>query len=77
MKGLVSDTNLTAIGNAIREKTGKAEKIKVSNMAEEIKSIQTRPRFLIKKTNGTLKPVWKVISSATQPSGADVWAKGE
>lgn len=77
MKGLVSDTNLTAIGNAIREKSGKSEKIKVSNMAIEIKNIQTKPAFLIKKADGTLRPVWKVISSSTQPSDADVWAKGE
>ena len=42
MKGLVSDTNLKAIGNAIREKTGKTAKIKVADMAEEIKSIKTK-----------------------------------
>lgn len=77
MKGLVSDTNLTAIGDAIREKTGRTEKIKVSNMAKEIQGIQTRPTFIIKKADGTAKPVWKVISSTTQPDSADVWAKGE
>lgn len=58
MKGLVSDTNLKAIGNAIREKTGKTATIKVADMAEEIKSIKTRPKFIIKKADGTNKPVW-------------------
>ncbi len=77
MKGLVSDTNLTAIGNAIREKTGKIDKIKVSSMAEEILSINTRPTFLINKSGSSNKPVWKVISSTTEPTDADVWAKGE
>ena len=48
MKGLVSDTNLKAIGNAIREKTGKTATIKVADMAEEIKSIKTRPKFISK-----------------------------
>ena len=77
MKGLVSDTNLTAIGNAIREKTGKTDKIKVFSMAEEILSINTRPTFLINKSDGSNKPVWKVISGTTEPTDADVWAKGE
>lgn len=77
MKGLVSDTNLTAIGNAIREKTGKREKIKVSSMAEEIMTITTRPILLINKSDGSNKAVWKIISSTTEPTAADVWAKGE
>lgn len=77
MKGLVSDTHLTAIGNAIRDKTGKTEKIKVSAMAGEIQSIQTNPKFLIKKSDGTEKPVWDIISSSAEPNGADVWAKGK
>lgn len=76
MKGLVSDTNLNAIGNAIRDKTGKTAKIKVANMAEEIKSIQTRPKFIIKKADGTNKPVWFIVSSKDKPEGADVWAEG-
>lgn len=76
MKGLVSDTNLIAIGNAIRDKTGKTAKIKVADMAEEIKSIKTRPKFIIKKADGTNKPVWSIVSSKDKPEGADVWAKG-
>lgn len=76
MKGLISDTNLKAIGNAIREKTGKTAKIKVANMAEEIKSIQTKPKYIIKKADGTSKPVWSIVSSKDKPEGADVWAKG-
>lgn len=75
MKGLVSDTNLTAIGNAIREKTCKTKKIKVSSMAEEILAIN--PKFLLIKADGRIKPIYKVISSTTQPTSADVWAKGE
>ncbi len=77
MKGLVSDTNLTAIGNAIREKTGKTAKIKVSSMAEEILTINTMPKFLLLKADGTIKPIYKIISSTTEPTDADVWAKGE
>ena len=77
MKGLISEENLTSIGNAIRNKTGKPGKIKVSKMAEEIQNIQTRPSFIIKKLDGTTKPVWKIISSSTPPNKADVWAKGE
>ncbi len=77
MKGLVSDTNLTAIGNAIREKTGKTAKIKVSSMAEEILTINTMPKFLLLKADGTVKPIYKIISSTTEPTDADVWAKGE
>lgn len=76
MKGLVSDTNLKAIGNAIREKTGKTATIKVADMAEEIKSIKTRPMFIIKKADGTNKPVWSIVSSKDKPEGADVWTKG-
>lgn len=76
MKGLVSDTHLTAIGNAIRDKTGKTEKIKVADMAEEIKSIQTKPKYIIKKADGTNKPVWSIVSSKDKPEGADVWTKG-
>lgn len=75
MKGLVSDTNLTAIGNAIRDKTGKTAKIKVADMAEEIKGIA--PKFII-KIDGESRLAWKIVSSNIQPTDdVDVWVKGE
>ena len=75
MKGLVSDTNLTAIGNAIRDKTGKTANIKVADMAEEIKGIA--PKFII-KIDGKSRLVWKIVSSNIQRTDdVDVWVKGE
>ena len=40
-KVFIEETTLTAIGNAIREKTGKTELIDPANMHNEIASIET------------------------------------
>lgn len=39
--GIINDTTLTAIGDAIREKTGETEKILPNNMPDKIRSIET------------------------------------
>ena len=40
-KVLVNETSLTAIGNAIRDKNGKSDKYKPSEMAAAIGAIET------------------------------------
>lgn len=65
MKGLVTDTILAGIGNAIRTKTGKADKIKVSSMASEILSINTTPKYLLKQPGGSIRPVNKFVRTSS------------
>lgn len=77
MKGLVSDTNLTAIADAIRSKTGKTDKIKVASMADEINSINLHPLLLRDQDTGDIKTIRKIVVSSTAPEkGAyDLWVK--
>lgn len=77
MKGLVSDTNLTAIADAIRSKTGKTDKIKVASMASEIESIDLHPLLLRDQDTGNIKTIRKIIVSSTAPEKGtyDLWVK--
>lgn len=77
MKGLVSDTNLTAIADAIRSKTGKTDKIKVANMASEINSIDLHPLLLRDQDTGNIKTIRKIVVSSTAPEKGtyDLWVK--
>lgn len=77
MKGLVSDTNLTAIADAIRSKTGKTDKIKVANMASEINSIDLHPLLLRDQDTGNIKTIRKIVVSNTAPEKGtyDLWVK--
>lgn len=77
MKGLVSDTNLTAIADAIRSKTGKTDKIKVASMADEINSIDLHPLLLRDQDTGDIKTVRKIVVSSTAPEKGtyDLWVK--
>lgn len=77
MKGLVSDTNLTAIADAIRSKTGKTDKIKVASMADEIKSIDLHPLLLRDRDTGDIKTIRKIVVSSTAPEKGtyDLWVK--
>lgn len=77
MKGLVSDTNLTAIADAIRSKTGKTDKIKVASMADEINSIDLHPLLLRDQDTGDIKTIRKIIVSSTAPEKGtyDLWVK--
>lgn len=77
MKGLVSDTNLTAIADAIRSKTGKTDKIKVASMASEINSIDLHPLLLRDQDTGDIKTIRKIVVSSTAPGKGtyDLWVK--
>ncbi len=77
MKGLVSDTNLTAIADAIRSKTGKTDKIKVASMASEINSIDLHPLLLRDQDTGNIKTIRKIVVSNTAPEKGtyDLWVK--
>ena len=77
MKGLVSDTNLTAIADAIRSKTGKTDKIKVASMADEINSIDLHPLLLRDQDTGDIKAIRKIVVSSTVPEKGtyDLWVK--
>ena len=77
MKGLVSDTNLTAIADAIRSKTGKTDKIKVASMADEINSIDLHPLLLRDQDTGDIKTIRKIVVSSTAPEKGkyDLWVK--
>lgn len=77
MKGLVSDTNLTAIADAIRSKTGKTDKIKVASMASEINSIDLHPLLLRDQDTGDIKTIRKIVVSSTAPEKGtyDLWVK--
>lgn len=77
MKGLVSDTNLTAIADAIRSKTGKTDKIKVASMADEINSIDLHPLLLRDQGTGGIKTIRKIVVSSTAPEKGtyDLWVK--
>lgn len=77
MKGLVSDTNLTAIADAIRSKTGKTDKIKVASMADEINSIDLHPLLLRDQGTGDIKTIRKIVVSSTAPGKGtyDLWVK--
>ena len=77
MKGLVSDTNLTAIADAIRSKTGKTDKIKVASMADEINSIDLHPLLLRDQDTGDIKTISKIVVSSTAPEKGtyDLWVK--
>lgn len=77
MKGLVSDTNLTAIADAIRSKTGKTDKIKVASMASEINSIDLHPLLLRDQDTGNIKTIRKIVISNTAPEKGtyDLWVK--
>lgn len=77
MKGLVSDTNLTAIADAIRSKTGKTDKIKVASMASEINSIDLHPLLLRDQDTGNIKTIRKIVVSSTAPEKGtyDLWVK--
>lgn len=65
MKGLVTDTILTGIGDAIRAKTGKTDKIKVSSMASEILSINTTQKYLLKQPGGSIRLVNKFVRTSS------------
>lgn len=77
MKGLVSDTNLTSIADAIRSKTGKTDKIKVASMASEINSIDLHPLLLRDQDTGDIKTIRKIVVSSTAPGKGtyDLWVK--
>lgn len=77
MKGLVSDTNLTAIADAIRSKTGKTDKIKVASMASEINSIDLHPLLLRDQDTGNIRTIRKIVVSSTAPEKGtyDLWVK--
>lgn len=77
MKGLVSDTNLTAIADAIRSKTGKTDKIKVASMASEINSIDLHPLLLRDQDTGDIRTIRKIVVSSTAPEKGtyDLWVK--
>lgn len=77
MRGLVSDTNLTAIADAIRSKTGKTDKIKVASMADEINSIDLHPLLLRDQDTGDIKTIRKIVVSSTAPEKGtyDLWVK--
>ena len=80
-KGLVSKAALTAIGDAIRAKSGSATKYKPSEMADAIKNIagsgDTSKRFtVVQKPNQTLSVVpnsYNAFSTSTDSSGNKVY----
>ena len=53
MKYTIEESTLTAIGNAIRAKTGKTDMIPPLNMPTEIESIQGGGDSIIKTVSGT------------------------
>ena len=80
-KGLVSKSALTAIGDAIRAKSGSATKYKPSEMADAIKNIagsgDTGKRFTVaQKPNQTLSVTpgsYTAFSISTDSSGNEVY----
>lgn len=62
---LIQDSTLTAIGNAIREKTKKTDAILVSDLASEISSISTGVELNFNVVGGTIEP--------TNPTENMIW----